>query len=225
MLAVVQRIDRLPEPRVAIGSQFTVAREADERLLLPHRIIALDVIEHLGLQHKEPAVNLRRAVVGLFADVADRVIAGRQCKRTEASEWLHSGERSMAPLRMMVSDERANVNVAHAIVVRQAERFLANVLTYSLETSRRHGIEPGIHQCNAPWLHPIVVDGGGAISKVVRKIGLYGGVLGKVALNHVAFVSTTSECATEWDGRQRAPWASGERRFLRRSECRIRLQK
>src|SRR6188472_1574497 len=50
---VAQRVHRLPEPLVAVGGELTVAGEPLERIAFPDRLVAVDVVEHAGLEHEE----------------------------------------------------------------------------------------------------------------------------------------------------------------------------
>ena len=66
MALVAQRVHRLPEPFVTIGGQLTLACEALERLLLPHGVIAGNVVEHGGGEDEEAAVDPAAVANGLF---------------------------------------------------------------------------------------------------------------------------------------------------------------
>src|SRR4029077_2007485 len=54
---VAERVHRLPEPVVTIGGQLTFACEALERLLLPHGVVARNVVEDGGGEDEEAAVD------------------------------------------------------------------------------------------------------------------------------------------------------------------------
>src|SRR5437867_549774 len=65
---IAQRIHTLPEPRVTVGMEMSLARESFERFGLPVSLVALDVVHHAGLQYKEPAVDPTFAGLGLFGE-------------------------------------------------------------------------------------------------------------------------------------------------------------
>src|SRR3546814_6964264 len=54
---VVERVHRLPEALVAVGSQVAGVRERLEGLAFPHRLAVGDVVGDARLEDEEPAVD------------------------------------------------------------------------------------------------------------------------------------------------------------------------
>src|SRR3546814_4912071 len=54
---VVERVHRLPEALVAIGTQIAGVRECLEGLAFPHRLAVGDVVGDARLEDEEPAVD------------------------------------------------------------------------------------------------------------------------------------------------------------------------
>src|SRR5690606_40422026 len=56
-LLVAQRVHRLPETVVAICGELSRGRQFLHRAALPDGVVAIDQLDHLLLEHEEPAVD------------------------------------------------------------------------------------------------------------------------------------------------------------------------
>src|SRR5579883_3505926 len=70
---VAEGVHALPELPVAIGHELALAGEAFQRLALPARLVVVDVMEDLGLEDEEAAVDPSLAGLGLLGELGDAV--------------------------------------------------------------------------------------------------------------------------------------------------------
>src|SRR5207248_4755 len=98
---------------------LTVGREPFEGLMLPHGLVALDQAADLRRQHEKAAID-PAAVTGRFLEEADDLVF-RERQRAEATRRLGAGHRRVPPRSAVKLDRRANVDVANAVTVSQAE--------------------------------------------------------------------------------------------------------
>ena len=63
-------IHRLPESVVKIGRKLMLGREPLERLVLPKRSIAVDVVEDLRGEHEKAAIDPPAVTLWLFREFA-----------------------------------------------------------------------------------------------------------------------------------------------------------
>src|SRR4051794_41652329 len=82
LLPLAQRVHRVPEPTVEVRLELALCREALERLLLPHRLVARDVAPHAGLEDEKAAVDPRAVAAGLLEEPAHAAVV--DLERAEA---------------------------------------------------------------------------------------------------------------------------------------------
>src|SRR5580704_12711279 len=90
MILVAQGVHRLPEAEVPIGAQLIVLGEPSQRLMLEHGRVTVDVIEYLGTEHEEPAVDRRIRVGWLFGERANPIAV--QFERAKSTGWNDGGD-------------------------------------------------------------------------------------------------------------------------------------
>jgi hypothetical protein len=93
------RVHALPERFVAESHQLTVARQPFERFFLEVRCVVVDVIEDLGLQDKEGAVDPTFTGLGLFREFGNRVAV--EFEVSEARRRADRRQRSVFAVRAM----------------------------------------------------------------------------------------------------------------------------
>src|SRR6185312_11999798 len=110
---VAQRVHALPEAIMPIRHELAFPRQPLHRLQLPRRRIAVDVIEHLRLEHKEAAVDPAGAYLRLFGKVkharVGRVVGEDQL--AEAGRRVDGGDRGQFTMAAVEGDELLNVYV------------------------------------------------------------------------------------------------------------------
>src|SRR5258706_3814531 len=52
-----ERVHALPEAVMMVGDEVALAGEVLQRLLFEGRLVAVNVVAHLGLENEEPAIN------------------------------------------------------------------------------------------------------------------------------------------------------------------------
>src|SRR5690606_18617854 len=101
----------MPKTVVIVSGHLTIARQSPQRLLLPNGRIALDVVEHSGLENEETAVD--PCAVRLLAKARDPAIILRQGHDAEPARRLRRGHRRQRPLRLVKGDQSGNVDVGY----------------------------------------------------------------------------------------------------------------
>src|SRR3546814_15687087 len=97
LFRAAEGVEVLPEPVVPVGDQLALLGQCLERLAFPGGLVAVDVVEHLGLEDEEAAVDVVAVVVRLLAEAAHPLFAGQQAEGAEAAGLgprRHGGQRS-----------------------------------------------------------------------------------------------------------------------------------
>src|SRR5271166_5510124 len=123
MTLVAQRVHRLPEALMVVHRQLAIVREPLERLPLPHRVVAVDVVADLRVEHEKAAVD-PAAVADRLLPKAEHARAVR-LERPEPARRLRRGDGGEAPLPLMQRDRRLHVDVADAVAISDAEGLFA----------------------------------------------------------------------------------------------------
>ena len=89
LVAVAQRVHRLPEAVVVVGGQLAARGDVAQRLLLPLRVVARDRLADGGLADEEAAVDPR--------PVAARLLGEARARRRPRSRAIRSGRAAGRP--------------------------------------------------------------------------------------------------------------------------------
>src|ERR1039458_5818465 len=109
MVAVAQRVHRLPEAVVAIAGELAVTRERAHRTLLPDGLSTFQVAADAGREHEEPAVGPAAVPARLLLELPHTLAVDVQ--RAEAARRLHRRHGGGRSLRAGEWDERGDVAV------------------------------------------------------------------------------------------------------------------
>src|SRR3546814_1189910 len=84
-MLVAEGVEVLPEPVVPVGDQLALLGQCLVRLAFPGGLVAVDVVEHLGLEDEEAAVDVVAVGVRLLAEAAHTLFAGQAAEGREAA--------------------------------------------------------------------------------------------------------------------------------------------
>src|SRR5262245_38566544 len=71
VIAVPDRIHRMPETGMLVGEEFAVLGQAAQRCLFERLLVPAQVIEHARLEDEEPAVDPGLVLADLFGEFGD----------------------------------------------------------------------------------------------------------------------------------------------------------
>ena len=108
-----------------VRHQLPVRREPLERLALPLRVVAVDVVEHRRLEHEERAVDPALAGLRLLGELDDLVAV--ELEVTEARRRPDGGDRRELPVRAVELEQRVEIDVRDAVTPGQHEGLVAEV--------------------------------------------------------------------------------------------------
>ena len=167
--------------------QLTFGAEPVEGFLLEGGGVAVDVIDHLGVEDHEPAVDPVGLGFGLLAEVGDGVAV--EVQYAEPSGGVDGGDGGEPAVALVELDQFLDINVGYAVAVGQEEGLVAYVLSYAFYPSAGHGLETGVDDGDLPLLGGGVVDYGFfVVGEVEGDVAAVEEVVGEVLLDHVLFV-------------------------------------
>src|SRR5688572_2713993 len=140
----------MPEPLVAIRRQLSVGRQPLERRVLEKSVVALDVVEHLRLQHEESAIDPPLTDLRLLREFGDKVAVENQSTKTRRR--TNRGDGSQFAVASMEFQQGARVDAAHTITVRHHERLTTEHVREPTEASASLRLEARIAQVDYPVL-------------------------------------------------------------------------
>jgi hypothetical protein len=149
---VPQGIHVLPVPLVIVNRELTLRDQASQRILLPHCLVMVDVIDDAWLADKETAVDEAAVSGGLFAESVDLGSVRREIQSPEPTGLVHSSDGREPPLFAVEAHKRGDVDITYSITVGQTERLITNVLTDTFDAPTCHCRKTGIHKSHTPWL-------------------------------------------------------------------------
>ena len=115
MIAITQRIHRVPETAMAKGAQFVVARNAFERTGLPARHIALDAIHDRSVEHEKAAVDVALIPRRLFDKAQNAIVLQIDgAVATRRNDGRQGGEFAVS---LMKGDAGAHVEIGQSIAI------------------------------------------------------------------------------------------------------------
>src|ERR1035437_6062608 len=183
---VAKLIHRLPDPFVSKGAQLSLGGEPLERLLFPERIVAVDVVQNLWFEHEESAVDPAFARLVLLGERAHFIAL--QLEAAESRGRAHGRDRRQLAVRLVECDQFADVHVAHAVAVRDPERFRADPVLPLPEAAAGLCIETGIDEVDGPVLAALAVRDRVAVRQVDGEVARHRAVREKVRPHHLGLV-------------------------------------
>src|SRR5690606_4799514 len=121
----------------------------------------------------------------------DHRIITFQRKSTEPSRCVDTRQCGLDSVGLMKFDKLPDVHIAYSVTIGEAEGLLAEILANPLQAAASHCAFTRINQRNAPWLRERIVNFHLVRPHVKRYIGRMEEVVGKVFLDHIAFVTAT----------------------------------
>ena len=186
----MQCVHRLPKTRVPVSSEGPSSSQLLKRSFFPHRFIALNIVEHAGLQHEKPPVDPRRDLaLGLFHEVAHPVAVLGQIEYPEAAWLTHRRERSLNSGSAVLPNGRLDINIAYTVAVGKAKRLITYVLAHPAQAPTRHGSLASVYQRDRPRLDVGMMHLHLVAVHAKRDVAVVQEIVGKVLLYHVPFVA------------------------------------
>src|SRR4051812_48076581 len=139
----------MPEAAMAVRRKLVLLRQALERLVLPGRVVAFDVVADLWRQHEEAAVD-PAALARLLLEAADPVAT--EVDRAPAPARLNRRHRGEGALPAVEGQQLAQVDVGHSVAVGEEELLVAHVRQHALEPSAGLRLVARVDQGDAPRL-------------------------------------------------------------------------
>ena len=187
VVAVAQRVHRLPEPLVTVGGELTLPCERAHRLLLPHGVITIEVATDPWRKHEKttigPAAVPPRFLLELPHPLAIDI------ERPEPTWRLHRGHGRVGALVAVKRDESRHVHIRDAVAVGEAEVLVANIRQDTLQAPPGHRLLAGVHQRHPPRLGLRAMDLHVALRQVEGDVARVQVVVGEVLLDQVALVA------------------------------------
>ena len=113
MVAVAQRVHRLPETAMVKGAQFAIARKALEQLLFKDRRIAFDPVKYRRRQHEKAAVDRAAIACGLFDKGRNPVAL--PVERAEAARRHYRRHGRSLAMGAVKSDRGGDMDIAETV--------------------------------------------------------------------------------------------------------------
>src|SRR5580692_2755113 len=189
LVAVAQRVHRLPEALVTVGRELALRGERAHRLLLPHGAVAIEVAVDPGREHEEATVGPAAVAAGLLLELAHQLAF--QLQRTKTAGWLHGGDGCLGAAPAVEIDQRGQVHVSEPVAVGEAELLPTDVWQHALEPPAGHRLLACVHERHVPRLRFGAVHLHGALRQIERHVARVHVVVGEVLLDHVALVAET----------------------------------
>ena len=134
---------------MAEGDQLAVLGQPLQRLALPDRLVAVDVVEHLRLEHEEAAVDPALADLRLLGELGDAVAV--EDEPAEARRRPHGGHRRQLAVGAVERDELGDVDVGDAVAVGEHERLVAaSQRLEPLDAPARLRLDAGVDEVDPP---------------------------------------------------------------------------
>ena len=118
----------------------------------------MDVVQHLRLEHEEAAVDPAAVAFWLLVERPDLRLLRAERHRPETARRLDRRQRGEDALLAVERDQLADVDVADAVAVREAEGFVADVFGHPLQSSAGHRCLAGVDERHRPRLDLVVAQ-------------------------------------------------------------------
>jgi hypothetical protein len=112
---------------MTICGQLPIACQLLKRLALPDRIVAGDVIQNLGFQDEEAAVDKGAILVGFLAEPRHAVIPRHHIEDTEPAGLVNRGDRRGGAGSPVEVYQVSDIDIGDTITICQAEGVLSDV--------------------------------------------------------------------------------------------------
>src|SRR5579885_263363 len=185
---VAQRIHGMPEAAMLERHHLTHGGKTDNRRTLPARLVALDEIEHARGEHEEAAVDQSPIAARLLDEGGYRV--SLTLDGAVASRRPYCGDRRQSAVAKMKFDLRADIEIAQAVAIGEAECFFVlDVVGYAAEPAAGQRVLAGVDQRHPPGLRLLLVHNRAVVRKIERHVGHVQEVVGEIFLDDVALIT------------------------------------
>ena len=146
-----------------------------------HDGAAVDVFEHLRLEHEEGPVDPALGGLGLLGELDDAVPVEHQV--AEARGGAHGGDGRELAVRAVEREQLVEVDVRDAVSPGQHERLVAQERAEALDATAGQGVATGLDQVEAPLLLLVPVALDAPLTEVDGEVPRERGVVGEVLLD------------------------------------------
>ena len=133
---------------MAVGHELAVGGEALHRLSLPLRVVAVNVVEHAGLEHEEPGVDPPFRGLRLLRELDHAIAVEPQVP--EAGRRPARGDGGEPTVPAVKGEELVQIDVTHAIAPREHEGLGAEVGSEALDAAARQGVDARVDEVHVP---------------------------------------------------------------------------
>src|SRR5689334_5905086 len=178
---------------VVVRHQLTLRCQPFQRLMLQNALVAIQVIEHLALEHEEsctgPGIRFR------FLDEVLHLVLGVNVEDSEAGNRTKRGYRRQLPMTLVKLDQPSDVNIADAVPIGHHETIVRDVFLGTFQTPSRHRFQARLGQRDAKvlFLVIVVVLDAGLLAEANGEIIVHRLVVQKVLLDHVAPIAQAQD--------------------------------
>lgn len=156
-------------------------------------MVAINIIQHLGGEGEETAVDEQVQVLGLFPEALHGVGA-LKLEHAEPFSRFDRGERGQLAVGLVELDQRLQIHVGNAVAVGHEEAFLPfQVFPNFLQPPAGRGFLAGVHQCHFPRFGKGLVPGDLVVPEIYGQIGHMEVVVGEVFLDDFPFVAQADD--------------------------------
>src|SRR6185503_11729345 len=131
VVAVAQRVHRMPEAAVLICPQLVVFGHANEWFRFPGSVVALNVIESGLLQDEKSAVDPGAVTVRLFLKPDHSRVFDEH--RTIPARGLYRGKRPHTAMPTVEAQQVGHIEIRKTVPVSEAERIAIEIGTHSFQ--------------------------------------------------------------------------------------------
>jgi len=166
--------------------QLTVLREPLEGRALEDRVVSVDIVENLGLEHEEPAVDPPFAHLWLLRELRHEVAIEHET--AEACRRAHRRNGRELPVATVELEQRPRVHTADAVAIGHHERLAAQLVGEPAKPPARLRLEPRVTEVHHPVLAFRPLHGDLVRAKVDAEAVPEVEVIEEVALDDVAAI-------------------------------------
>src|SRR3546814_9316811 len=172
---------------MSVGGELALGGERLERRAFPGGGIAVDVVDRLGLDDEEAAVDVADVLVRLLAEGADAVRSGHQVEHAETARRPYGGQGGQRAAAAMERELPGDVDVGDAVAIGETEGIAVEIGPDALDPPPRHRSLAGVDQRYTPGLEavamgfprPVVQVAGDVGSTEEGRVGTEGGSPGE----------------------------------------------
>src|SRR5437879_4343319 len=138
----------MPEAAVLVRRELSLRSKLLQRLALPYRCVVHEVPGDFGREHEEAAVDPPAVAARLLQEIGDAIALGLE--GAEPAYGLNGRDGGEQAVRVMELDQRVEVEVGHAVAIREMKRLVAEVGEDSLHAAACHRVVSGVHERDPP---------------------------------------------------------------------------